>query len=741
MLESNQSEPTQNTACPVGVPDMVNVYKGFQQRFQQASLSQRLILGLVLVVVAIITFSGVLANIAMWLQLERQVWERVEDAQGATQALYNAEVTRLKKLAGLFAGRPTLIRYVQFGDTIALEVYLDILQADSGDLDIVQVITPRFQVGDPLPGLPDPEIFLAGNEPYFADLISLDSPTQVLIMAVSQLQPSQEGNPMDGWVIVARLMHADDMAALKQQTGLEQSLFVGETRVATSLQNAPAEPLDAETALEVADSGNPAYTLCTDGSESYYVGLMPLSNSQGKLVALSEVALEGKTIRRDMYGTIAFASGFSLLVMVAGLFLVARLARAITRPLQQLSNAAEQISQGNLETPTPVDTGLPEIDRLARHFDQARRQMRQTLALTQQEMKHAVRLLSSVREGVVELDNDKRITFINPDAEEILGYRAENALHRHFSQIFPPAPGETSGLQEVLSKAIEDTSPQRVNILDAQGNPLLLAVRASCLKGEQDKGEDAGCILVFRDVTEEEAVARLRYNFLANVAHEFRTPLAGICATTELMMEESSSLTSEELVQLVETIRLSTLHLQTLVDNLLESTTIEAGIFKVHCYPINIEEVVQRASSLMAPLFSRRSQVLETSLPPELPTLWADPNRLAQVLVNLLSNASKFSPMDGKIELVISQDSEWLTVSVLDSGPGLPAGRFSDVFKRYVSTNQLHDTQYGIGLGLSVVKTIVEVHGGQVGAENRPQGGANVWFTIPIQPPEELDTA
>jgi PAS domain S-box-containing protein len=719
---------------------MANVFQGLQQRIQHASLSQRLILGLVLVVVAIIIFSGVLANIAMWLQLERQVWARVEDAQGATQALYNAEVTRLKKLAGLFAGRPTLIRYVQLGDTTALEAYLEILQADSGDLDIVQVITPRFQAGDPLPGLPDPEIFLAGNEPYFADLISLDSPTRVLIMAVSQLQPSQEGNPMVGWVILARLMHADDMAALKQQTGLEQSLFVGGTRVATSLQNAPAEPFAAEAAIEVADSGNPAYTLCTDGSEPYYVGLMPLSNSQGKVVALSEVALAGGTIRRDMYGTIAFASGFSLLVMVVGLFLVVRLARAITRPLQQLSNAAEQISQGNLETPTSVDTGLPEIDRLARHFDLARRQMRQTLAVTQQEMKHAVRLLSSVREGVVALDKDERITFINLDAEEIFGYPAEKVLHHHYSQIFPPAPGETSGLKELLSKPEGDGAPQRINILDAQGHPLLLAVKVSRVEEDLPGGNEAECILVVRDVTEEEAVGRLRYNFLANVAHEFRTPLAGISATTELMVEESSSLTSAELVQLVETIRLSTLHLQTLVDNLLESTTIEAGCFQVHCYPISIQEVVQRAASLMSPLFSRRMQVLDVSIPPDLPTLWADPNRLTQVLVNLLSNASKFSPMSGKIELVVSQDSEWLTVSVLDSGPGLPAGRFSDVFKRYVSTNQLHDTQYGIGLGLSVVKTIVEVHGGQVGAENRPQGGANVWFTIPIEPPEELES-
>ena len=296
-------------------------------------------------------------------------------------------------------------------------------------------------------------------------------------------------------------------------------------------------------------------------------------------------------------------------------------------------------------------------------------------------------------------------------------------------------------MEEILSKAEKDSAPQRVNILDAHGRPLLLAVKVSCAESDLTDVYESACILVIRDVTEEEAVGRLRYNFLANVAHEFRTPLSGISATTELMVEESSTLTSDELLQLVETIRLSTLHLQTLVDNLLESTTIEAGCFKVHCYPISIGEVVQRAASLMAPLLSRRTQALEISYSPDLPTLWADPNRLTQVLVNLLSNASKFSPMDGKIELVISQDTDWLTVAVLDRGPGLPAGRFADVFKRYVSTNQLHDTQYGIGLGLSVVKTIVEVHGGQVGAENRPKGGAKVWFTIPINPCEEIENA
>jgi signal transduction histidine kinase len=138
-------------------------------------------------------------------------------------------------------------------------------------------------------------------------------------------------------------------------------------------------------------------------------------------------------------------------------------------------------------------------------------------------------------------------------------------------------------------------------------------------------------------------------------------------------------------------------------------------------------------------LLKRRKQVLVLTLPDKLPKLWADANRLIQVLVNLLSNASKFSPMSGKIDLIVTLDPDWVTVAIIDTGPGLPTDRFSDLFKRFVTANQSQDTQYGIGLGLSVVKSIVELHGGQVGAENLPLGGAKVWFTIPIHPPEEKE--
>ncbi|PWB56409.1 MAG: hypothetical protein C3F13_02410 [Anaerolineales bacterium] len=718
---------------------MQRIINGIRLRFQQMNLSQRLMLNLVLVVAAIIIFIGIPTNLTMWRVLEDQVWARVKDAQSATNGLYEAEVARLKKLAGLIAGRPTLLNLIEQEDIAALGPYLDLLKEESGDVDIVQVITPNLQAGDPLEGLPSPQEFLVGRQPYAADFVTLGDPPRLYIVGMSQIQSTADENTPLGYTVVAREIKTDYMQTLEGQSGLAQSLIVGGKRVATSLPAAPDWSLDPASALKVEQTGQACCTMGAAQDQPYYVGLMPLSDAQGNVVALSEVALPGGSMRRGMINTTLISVGFSLLVMVLGSFLVVRQARHITKPLLQLSKSADQISQGNLDISTPLETGIPEINQLSRHFDFARRQLRNTLSVTQREMKHAERLLSLVPKGVIALNENDRITFFNPDAEEILGYHSSDVVRLHYTHVFPPAPGETTTVGDLLNKEADGSVAQRLSVLDAHGKPLLLYVAISPPDENPPSGYGSERVIVIRDVTEEEAVNRLRYNFLANVAHEFRTPLAGIAATTEILVDEGTMLTPNELKELVETIRLSTLHLQTLVGNLLESTTIEAGCFQVHRRPINLHDVVREAAEIMSPLLKRRNQGLVQSIPEKLPTVWADANRLVQVLVNLLSNASKFSPMGGRIDLTISQDPSWVTMVVSDTGPGLPTDRFSDLFRRFVTASQSHDTQYGIGLGLSVVKSIIEMHGGQVGAENLPTGGAKVWVTIPIQPPEEKE--
>jgi signal transduction histidine kinase len=189
----------------------------------------------------------------------------------------------------------------------------------------------------------------------------------------------------------------------------------------------------------------------------------------------------------------------------------------------------------------------------------------------------------------------------------------------------------------------------------------------------------------------------------------------------------------DELSQLAHTIHLSTVHLQTLVDNLLESAIIEAGVFRLRYRRLLLEDLLRTIVEMLSPLLQRRQQRLEVEAPENSTCFWGDPDRLKQALVNLIENASKFSPATAAIILSVKQEANTLEFAVLDSGPGLSTERFGDLFKRFTTSERPRGAQYGIGLGLPIVKAIAEAHGGRVGARNRVEGGAKVWFIIPFK--------
>ena len=142
----------------------------------------------------------------------------------------------------------------------------------------------------------------------------------------------------------------------------------------------------------------------------------------------------------------------------------------------------------------------------------------------------------------------------------------------------------------------------------------------------------------------------------------------------------------------------------------------------------------------MEPLAKKYGQLIEVDAPTEMPEVRADPRRTGQVLVNLLSNAIKWNPTGGTIRLSLTQEQDKIVISVVDQGPGIPIDRQSEVFLRFdrVQTPQGR-SEYGAGLGLSVVKAIVEAQGGQVGAYNHPAGGAVFWFSLLVISSEEAE--
>jgi signal transduction histidine kinase len=235
-------------------------------------------------------------------------------------------------------------------------------------------------------------------------------------------------------------------------------------------------------------------------------------------------------------------------------------------------------------------------------------------------------------------------------------------------------------------------------------------------------------------VDDDISLQQLRSYFLASITHEFRTPLSALNASVEFLLDEIDHLSKEEIKDLLRSIHLSSTGLQTLIENLLESINIEAGRVTVRLRLIDLDEVVEEAVRVVRPLLNRRQQQLDISCPPWLPQVKGDPTRLQQALVNLLSNASKYGPMEQTIDLAIEHmPNKFVRISVADRGPGISPSDQEKLFHRFVRLDTPGSAQYGVGLGLSVVKAIVEEHGGAVGVDARPGGGSIFWFSIPVE--------
>lgn len=708
---------------------------GFLSILQIDRFVRRLILSMILVVILTVALGGLPAIVAIWIQLERQVQLSVQNAQVATKALYEVERTHLMDVATLVSERPTLCSLVYERDMSGLEAYLDTLR-QSTKTDSIFVITPDGQIiGSDQIGISEPATLLADRGLPFSDFIASTDPPGLFVVSAADVRPPEDCvSKGGGKVIIVHVLDNEFMLALAMNTGLEQNLIVNEIRVATSLDQIPGWPIGPDEITHEMQSGEGCCTRGVDGGEEYYLGHKVLLNDHGEVVAISEVALPGRAIRIGMWRTIGFLFGVGFIAVLGGTILAIYVARRITQPLTQLAESAERMGAGDLDTPVSVRSDLVELRKLADQLDHARRQLQETFLETQQEVKHIERLFGAIPQGVIALDDEGHVTFFNPDAEKILGIDADNAMNAHFTQIFAPAPGEILTIHEVLHPVNGAPPARHITILNAEGRQVTLAITASELVSHSRYDHQRERVLVLRDIGEERMVNLLRANFLATVAHEVRTPLSGITASLELLHEEGPTLNPEELAELTNTIHLSTLRLHTLLDNLLETATLDAGSFRVHQRPIRFQNVLNTAVSMMMPLFVRRNQRLDVKSPADLPTIWADPDRLTQVLVNLLSNASKFSPMSSPIRLTAERDGDNLTVSVLDAGPGLPDGLFADLFKRFAIGEQPQGDQYGIGLGLSVVKAIVEAHDGHIGAENHAEGGTRVWFTLPFTP-------
>jgi signal transduction histidine kinase len=242
---------------------------------------------------------------------------------------------------------------------------------------------------------------------------------------------------------------------------------------------------------------------------------------------------------------------------------------------------------------------------------------------------------------------------------------------------------------------------------------------------------DRGTLHTVRDVTAQAELLRLKEDFLLQVAHELRTPIAALSATLDLLVDDALSMPREELGSMVATLHRSALRLEYLVENLLDAGSIEAGTFQIRAVPASVRQSLQEALNFVQPLLDSKHQLLDAVLHRDSERVLADPRRTGQVLANLIANASRYSPESTTIWVTSLTKEGFVRVTVRDEGPGIPADEQPRLFQRFFRSREVREQAGGLGLGLTICRAIIHAQGGDISIDSAPGRGTSVHFTLP----------
>ncbi len=493
-------------------------------------------------------------------------------------------------------------------------------------------------------------------------------------------------------------------------------------------------------------------------------------------------------------------TGISILTVVVAIILAFFLARVIDKPLRTLRDAALRIAGGDLSTRVALQ-GKDEIGELAAVVNQMTENLESTQsslrdkaaeteekavalqsqvdetektkkavlnlledtrAAEEKEAKQAVELkkaiskvkefasvadqernmyfllLASIGEGVLVLDNERKVTIVNRVTEKTLGYKAADMVGKNFKELvtFTHAnkePLEETFWDEAFKSKFSITPSNDLSIIGKTGEIIPIFIIVAPIIDPTNQ-ESRGVIITFRDVREERALEEARIGFISTASHQLRTPLTSMRWFSEMLLGGDAGAISEDQKHFVERIYQGTDRMIALVNLLLQLARVEAGRVKVDPVPVDLKVTTEGVIMTTKVNFDNKQQKIDIKINPNpLPVIPMDQDMLWQVIQNLLSNANRYAPVGSTIFVEINQKDEVIEYSVRDAGIGIPKDQQARLFEKFFrADNAISAVPEGSGLGLSLVKILVEGWGGKIWFESEENKGTTFHFTLPL---------
>ena len=355
-------------------------------------------------------------------------------------------------------------------------------------------------------------------------------------------------------------------------------------------------------------------------------------------------------------------------------------------------------------------------------------------------------LVENAADLIISTNLDDHILTWNRGAEVLFGYRKDEVIGKHLSILLPPE--RFHELEEMRAKVQISGALRDIEIRSKKKDGVLIYLSLSVSPIRDLEGKIVGFLRVAKDITEKKRYERrlkeldkMKSDFVSNVSHELRTPLTSIKGSVDNMLDGLTGSLNEKQIRYLNRIKSNTDRLSRLINDLLDLSRIESGRVEVRPTTLPLTALAEEVAEHMKALAAEKLIRIEVPPPDPSVTVWADRDKVTQVLMNLIGNAVKFTPQDGKITVALEKNgNDYIQISVADTGPGILPEEQNKIFSKFYQVANIDKQKpKGSGLGLAISKALVEMHGGKIWMDSEVGRGSTFYFTLPAQQPFKLE--
>jgi two-component system phosphate regulon sensor histidine kinase PhoR len=380
--------------------------------------------------------------------------------------------------------------------------------------------------------------------------------------------------------------------------------------------------------------------------------------------------------------------------------------------LKALAGATRDMLEGPDQGPTPAKGG---IDELSNALGQLAARIKELEAGLAWEREKAAATMSTVGSGVLVLGRDENVAALNETAASIFHVYAEKATGRPFVNLT-----QDHEMVAIVKRCLETRQPH-TGVVQLLGGKQCLELTATPLS--------KGVLVLVKDLTNIRRLEQTRQDFIANISHDLRTPIASCKAIVETL--DSGAISDKNLGKdFLQRMHIEVDKLAQMVNELSELSRIESGELTLKLAPVDVAGLLFRVTERLRAQTDRAQLRMKVECPPDLPKITVDEYRIEQALVNLIHNAIKFTPPKGSITVSARAKGDQVQVSVTDTGIGIPNDELTRIFERFYKVDKARSGG-GSGLGLAIAKHIVQAHEGSIWAESTESRGSVFTFSLP----------